>query len=137
MDPQRSPPDVKWLSSSVFEAARAYLHAGWSVVPLQGKRPTIRWRPLQQRPATEAQLRTWHGSGLLQNVGIACGKASRNLVVLDIDAEAGYSAFRAAFPLLVDNLHRANRQRTWVPSLLVGRAAAGDVSRLLTDMGPT
>jgi hypothetical protein len=87
---------------SVFDTALAYLRHGWSVVPLRGKCPTVPWRALQQTPACESQLRRWYAKGLLQNLGVVCGAASQHLVVLDIDREAGYAAFRAAFPALVE-----------------------------------
>ncbi len=87
---------------SVFETALAYLRDGWSVIPLSGKCPTVPWRAFQQTPAGEAQLRAWHQAGLLQNLGVVCGAVSQHLVVLDIDQEAGYAAFQAAFPALTD-----------------------------------
>lgn len=99
-DPPGQPADGRpW---SVFETALVYLRFGWSVVPLSGKRPTVPWRAFQQTPAGEAQLRGWQQAGLLQNLGIVCGVVSHHLVVLDIDREAGYAAFRAAFPALTE-----------------------------------
>jgi hypothetical protein len=40
--------------------------------------------------------------GILQNIGIVCGVASGNLVVLDLDGAAGYPAFAASFPHLAE-----------------------------------
>ena len=101
---QSSPPDICGNEGqrSVFEAARAYLRYGWNIVPLDGKRPTVKWRTLQYIPVSEMQLRGWYIAGQLQNVGIVCGAVSRHLVVLDIDQEVGYAAFSAAFPSLVE-----------------------------------
>jgi hypothetical protein len=101
--PQRSPPEEHLLvRSSLFETALVYLRRGWSVVPLRGKCPTVRWQALQQVPASESQVCAWYTAGLLQNLGVVCGAASQRLVVLDVDSEVGYAAFRAAFPSLVE-----------------------------------
>jgi hypothetical protein len=88
--------------SFLVDAALAYVRRGWSVIPLSGKRPAVRWKPFQHDPASEAQVLKWHDQGLLSNVGLVCGTASRQLVVLDIDSHAGYLAFAAAFPILTE-----------------------------------
>lgn len=85
-------------TASLLEAALMYRHCGWSVLPLRGKRPAIHWKPFQRVPAVDAQIMSWHHSGLLKNIGIVCGTVSRNLVVMDIDSEAGYAQFAARFP---------------------------------------
>lgn len=98
---QRAPPLVKAAGTlSPLNAALAYAQLGLSVVPLDGKRPTVRWQALQQTPASLQQLTDWTCRGLLHNVGLICGAASHNLVVLDVDTEAAYRAFAATFPSL-------------------------------------
>lgn len=87
-------------TTSPLKAALMYRHHGWSVLPLNGKRPAIQWKPFQQGPATKAQIMNWHQNGLLKNVGIVCGTVSRNLVVMDIDSETGYTLFCDRFPEL-------------------------------------
>jgi len=97
----RAPPLVEAAqTASRLQAALAYARLGLSVLPLNGKRPTVRWQALQQTPASPTQLMDWAHRGLLRNVGLICGAVSHNLVVLDVDTEAGYSAFTAAFPHL-------------------------------------
>lgn len=101
----RAPPLVRaGLSRTPLQAALAYARLGLSVVPLVGKRPTVPWQPLQHTPASLAQLTDWDRHGRLHNVGLVCGAVSGHLVVLDVDAEAGYSAFRSAFPHLTATL---------------------------------
>jgi hypothetical protein len=71
--------------------------------PLSGKRSALTsWTAFQQTAATYEVIRGWSSAGLIQNVGLICGTVSRNLVVLDLDGEAGYPAFAATFPHLTD-----------------------------------
>ena len=80
-------------------AALAYAALGMSVLPLEGKRPTLNnWKAYQQHRADEQTIRAWR----FGNVGIVCGAVSGNLVVLDLDALAGYAAFAATFPELAE-----------------------------------
>lgn len=85
--------------TTLFEAALAYARAGFSVLPLQGKRPTLTtWRPYQTTPASPQRLLAWQQAGLFHNIGLVCGPASGNLVVLDLDGWAAYTYFRHRFP---------------------------------------
>src|SRR5690606_3019878 len=96
---QRAPPLVGAARmASPLQAALVYAQLGLSVVPLDGKRPTVRWQTLQHTPASPRQLTDWARRGLMHNIGLICGDVSRNLVVLDVDTETGYRAFAAAFP---------------------------------------
>ncbi len=86
-------------TSALLDAALDYRKRGLSVLPLNGKRPTIEsWSAFQKKAATENQIRQWHKNGLLQNLGIICGAVSNNLVVLDFDGLGAYSAFAALYP---------------------------------------
>lgn len=86
-----------------FKAALAYHQQGLSVWPLKGKRPSLHsWTAFQSRPASEDEIRGWQQDGLLQNVGIVCGKVSNNLVVIDFDGLAAFSAFTTLYPALVE-----------------------------------
>ncbi len=71
-------------------AARAYLAAGWSVIPMEarGKRPVVAWLPYQERRASVEELESWYAKRPDANVGIVAGVVS-DLVVLDIDATHG------------------------------------------------
>lgn len=90
-------------SNSILDAALMYTRLGMSVVPLRGKRPSLAsWSQFQHIRADAVAIHRWHRSGLLHNVGIVCGAASQNLVVLDADGPASYPAFAALFPKLAE-----------------------------------
>jgi len=84
---------------TVLSAALAYAALGLSVIPLDGKRPALKsWTKYQQERADEITIHAWS----FGNVGIVCGRVSRNLVVFDLDGAAGYAAFEATFPALAE-----------------------------------
>ena len=56
-------------------------------IPYGSKIPTLSWKPLQDRLATDDELRDWFPAGQPMNLGIVTGAISR-LVVLDADTEA-------------------------------------------------
>lgn len=90
-------------SSSILDGALMYARLGMSVIPLKGKRPSLpTWTQFQRIRADAVAIHRWHRSGLLHNVGIVCGTASQNLVVLDADGPASYPAFAAVFPKLAE-----------------------------------
>ncbi len=80
----------------------AYRRLGLSVIPLQGKVPSIPWQPYQTRLASEDDISRWTREGLLENVGIVCGAISHNLVVLDVDGRGIYAPLVQQFPALRD-----------------------------------
>ncbi len=90
-------------SNTILDAALMYARLGMSVIPLKGKRPSLAsWTQLQQIRADAVTIHRWQRNGLLQNVGLVCGSASQNLVVLDADGPASYVAFAATFPKLAE-----------------------------------
>lgn len=87
--------------SAVYERAKQLAGKGVTVIPLRGKVPAIReWQA--QRGTTPAQIDAWQRAGILENIGIVCGEASGNLVVLDFDGADGYKAFVEKFGDLAD-----------------------------------
>jgi len=88
------------LKSSVFEAAKSYLAAHVSVLPVRGKEPAIKWTSLQKQPPSMAALNQWQNTGLLSGVGVICGEVSGNLVVMDFDDHAFVKEFVQTFPTL-------------------------------------
>lgn len=69
--------------TSVYDAAVAYLEAGWTPTPLRGKIPTQkRWSGIKP---TKADCWTWWMEDHHDGVGIVCGRTSGNLVVIDIE----------------------------------------------------
>ncbi|MBZ0318097.1 MAG: bifunctional DNA primase/polymerase [Anaerolineae bacterium] len=90
-------------SETLLQAALRYAALGFSIIPLQGKRPAINsWLPYRNRAASPDIIRRWQQGGLLENIGVVCGPVSKNLVVLDLDGEDGYPTFAATFPQLAE-----------------------------------
>jgi hypothetical protein len=90
-------------ANTVLGAALIYQRMGFSVLPLQGKRPSCSdWKQYQQQAANVQTINAWHATDKLNNVGLVCGAVSGNLVVLDLDGAAGYPAFTATFPHLAE-----------------------------------
>lgn len=80
---------------SVYDAAVAYLDAGWTPTPLRGKIPTQkRWSGIKP---TKADCWTWWQEDNHDGVGIVCGRTSGNLIVIDIEGT------------LVADVHRMSR----------------------------
>lgn len=90
---------------TVIDAARAFLEAGVSIIPLKGKVCALKsWAMAQQYRASLEVLDRWHSDGLLDGVGVVCGKVSGNLVVLDFDSHEAVANFQLLFPDLQDTL---------------------------------
>lgn len=85
--------------TSIMVAALSYARMGWAVIPLAprskvpmseflpidrrtGKRS---WTPFRDRPASEAEIRSWFEHEPNINIGVLCGEASGGLVVVDVD----------------------------------------------------
>lgn len=83
---------------TTIQAALTYTKLGFSVIPLNGKQPAIRWQKYQTAAATPGDILNWQTISKLHNIGIVCRYGYP--VVLDFDGMAGYTAFRTAFPQL-------------------------------------
>jgi hypothetical protein len=70
-----------------LDQALRFLAMGLSVIPVhdRDKKPTVPWKPYQERLATEAEVRGWFGGTTPLNVGIVTGAVS-GVVVLDADS---------------------------------------------------
>lgn len=90
--------------ANVLQAALMYAHANISVLACRrDKTPALsNWKHLQQRLADPVTIARWHQAGLLESVGLICGRVSGNLVVVDCDGQAAVDTFCKAFPHLLD-----------------------------------
>lgn len=92
------------ISTNTFaQKALELSKQGYTTIPLNGKRPvTENWQKL--RAVTPEMVADWERQGYYRNLGMVCGSASNNVVVIDFDGIAGYELFTTAFPELADTL---------------------------------
>lgn len=85
------------------EKALGLIEKGYTVHPLRGKVPLVTgWQELRNlKPATVYE---WEQKGMWSNIGLVCGAASKNTVVIDFDGLAGYELFKLAFPVLINTM---------------------------------
>ena len=82
----------------VSAAARAYIDRGWAPIPIphKSKAPTIKgWPSLQ---INVGDIATHFPAGVASNIGILLGKASGNLVDIDIDSMLAVRLARYCLP---------------------------------------
>ena len=85
----------------ILKAARAYLLAGYNVLPVDGsKRAVVSWKELQERFPSDGELAAWWPDGHKLNVALLTGPISGGLAVLDID-DLGLAARMVDDPALV------------------------------------
>ncbi|MCR5752019.1 MAG: bifunctional DNA primase/polymerase [Kiritimatiellae bacterium] len=78
------------MSNAIIHSASAYAHSGLSVIPtLADKRPACAWKLYTERIMSDREIEVHFRSAA--GIGIACGKVSGNLELLDFDD--GGSAF--------------------------------------------
>lgn len=76
---------------------------GYTVIPLNGKVPMVeKWQEF--RRVTPDLIMAWEQAGKWKNIGMVCGAASNNVVVIDFDGMPGYELFKLAFPELVNTM---------------------------------
>ncbi|MBD3418468.1 hypothetical protein GF412_05830, partial [Candidatus Micrarchaeota archaeon] len=108
------------MPDAVLTAARAYVAAGLSVLPITpgSKRPDARrlplvcadgddraqpsWTPYTSRLATDDELVRWFGGAQPAGVGIIGGAVSGGLVVLDLESADAFQRWRSNAELLLD-----------------------------------
>lgn len=81
--------------STALDAARQYLAAGLSVVPIRpdgSKSPSLAWKPLQRQRATDAMLLTWF-AGDRHGPAVVCGAVSDHLELLDFETAAAWESW--------------------------------------------
>lgn len=85
------------------EKALTLISQGYTVMPLRGKVPLVEgWQKL--RDLKSDRIYEWEQKGWWSNIGMVCGAASKNTVVIDFDGLAGYELFKAAFPALINTM---------------------------------
>ncbi len=88
---------------TVLDAALAYADLGLSVIPCHGKVPALAsWAARQQVRARRVNIQVWDREGILENVGVVCGRVSGNLVVMDLDGLDAFACYAREWPRLLD-----------------------------------
>ena len=60
-------------NNELKKAAFEYLALGFSVIPLDGKRPLIEWKIYQERQPTKEEVESWFKQEI-NGIGIVTGK---------------------------------------------------------------
>jgi len=72
---------------------KEYFKRGYSIIPVgNDKKPLIKWKPYQDRKATQEEIYSWSFDYPGFNVGVVTGKIS-GLYSLDFDTPESYKAF--------------------------------------------
>jgi hypothetical protein len=86
----------------IYRAALNYAALGFSVIPVNGKKPVLdMWGKYQFQRADARMIFSWRVADILRGFGVVCGRIS-NCVVIDLDGDEAVTTWRAAFPHLLD-----------------------------------
>lgn len=98
--------------AELFDSACLLRNAGYSSIPVNGKRPMLReWSTYQDRLPSEAELKTWYGGRAPTGLAVVCGSVSHGpydgtaLVLLDGDYLPWIDSFEAKTGSALDNVH--------------------------------
>lgn len=80
--------------NQVYDAALAYLRAGWSPTPLVSKVPVLDQWPTVR--LSEADAYSYWAEGTYSGIGIVCGAPSGNLLVIDVEGRLAGDSERLA-----------------------------------------
>jgi hypothetical protein len=92
------------MASQIWEAARRYLAAGFSLIPCKYKKPYINsWQEFTTRRPTLREVNRWFEDDEIgQSIGVVLGQISHNVIVVDLDGWACARLFQARFPQLLN-----------------------------------
>lgn len=90
--------------TTLLTHALAYLDRGFSVIPVNGKEPLVRWKQYQRRRPTESDLRDLFSSDAVTGLGLICGNISGGLVVRDFDDADAYLTWQLGHQELAEVL---------------------------------
>lgn len=90
--------------SQIWEAARRYHAAGFSVIPCKFKLPRVKpWQEYQLRRASLREINHWfEDEEIGQSIGLVLGAVSHNVIAIDLDGMAAARLFKARFPHLLE-----------------------------------
>lgn len=82
-----------------LDLLKNYFNLGFSLIPLEGKRPLIKWKPFQKHPSSWELVLSWNEKYPEANWATLTGKVS-GLLALDVDenSQALFDAFWNRWP---------------------------------------
>lgn len=84
-----------------IDQAMKLIERGFAPIPLTGKAPIFKgWEKL--RGITAEQITAWDKQRMWHNIGMICGEASGNIIVMDFDGMPAYRTFIEKFPELAE-----------------------------------
>ncbi len=91
------------MASGIWEAARRFLAAGFSVIPCKYKKPQLKaWQEYSVKRPTLREINQWFEEPEVgQSMGLVLGQVSHNVVVVDLDGWDCVRLFQAQFPHLL------------------------------------
>jgi hypothetical protein len=92
------------MSSHIWEAARRFLAAGFSVIPCKYKKPQLKaWQEYSVKRPTLREVNRWFEDDEPgQSIGLVLGQVSHNVVVIDLDGWSCVRGFQLRFPHLLN-----------------------------------
>ena len=87
----------------MVEYALEYARRGWRVFPLSGKIPLKNSHGFEDATTDEMTIRSWWNDNPMYNIGIATGRSSGGLVVLDLDRKNGKDGYKALVEWQIQN----------------------------------
>jgi Bifunctional DNA primase/polymerase, N-terminal len=91
-------PDKSEHTPALLAEAINLARRGLSIIPVTGKKAALPWKPFQQAPADEKQLKCLFDRPDLTGLAIVLGRPSGGLAVRDFDVPDSYHAWAAEHP---------------------------------------
>ena len=80
-----------------LQIARRLAGLGFSLIPVHGKVPSVKWEAFQVAPSSDDNHVSWFGNGTPRNIGIVTGAVS-GVVVVDTDSDEAEAWAAANLP---------------------------------------
>ena len=87
------------MTDTMTDTLETYAARGWSIFPLDGKTPRVKWRDVSTTDGKK--LAAMFGKRNGTNIGVDCGKSG--LVVIDLDVKEGTNGLATWHELGVDD----------------------------------
>lgn len=90
--------------TKLLDNAITYSNRGFSVIPVRGKKPCVKWTPFQTQRPSNIDVQRMFSDGNPTGIAIICGEVSGGLVVRDFDDEESYLAWQRSHQELAETL---------------------------------